>query len=54
MSVLVHGASGGVGVAAVQLARSVGANVFGTAGTPAGLDMLRAMGATAYSHRTEG
>ncbi len=31
-----HGASGGVGTAAVQLARAAGAVVIGTAGTPAG------------------
>ena len=32
-TVLVHGASGGVGVAAVQFARGMGLTVFGTAGT---------------------
>jgi NADPH2:quinone reductase len=32
-SVLVHGASGGVGIAAVQLARAAGLTVIGTAGT---------------------
>jgi NADPH2:quinone reductase len=35
-SVLVHGASGGVGIAALQLARAAGATVIGTAGTPEG------------------
>ncbi|HYP52682.1 MAG TPA: NADPH:quinone reductase [Pyrinomonadaceae bacterium] len=35
-SVLVHGASGGVGVAAVQLARAAGLKVYGTGGTDEG------------------
>jgi NADPH:quinone reductase len=35
-TVLVHGASGGVGTAAVQLARAAGLRVLGTAGTEAG------------------
>jgi NADPH2:quinone reductase len=35
-SVLIHGASGGVGIAAVQLARAHGLQVFGTAGTEGG------------------
>ena len=44
-TVLVHGASGGVGIAAVQLARAAGLTVFGTAGTPRGLDLVAAEGA---------
>jgi NADPH2:quinone reductase len=43
--VLVHGASGGVGIAAVQLAASRGMTVVGTAGTPRGLELVRAEGA---------
>jgi NADPH:quinone reductase len=35
-AVLVHGASGGVGVAAVQFAKSLGMTVIGTAGTDDG------------------
>ncbi|MDT0446469.1 type I polyketide synthase [Streptomyces sp. DSM 41886] len=41
--VLVHAATGGVGMAAVQLARHLGAEVYATAG-PAKWDTLRAMG----------
>ncbi len=44
-SVLVHGASGGVGIAAVQLARKAGLRVIGTAGTPAGRELVLAQGA---------
>ncbi|NUQ99838.1 MAG: SDR family NAD(P)-dependent oxidoreductase, partial [Streptomyces sp.] len=42
-SVLIHAAAGGVGMAAVQLARHFGAEVFGTA-SPAKWDALRAQG----------
>ncbi|HLL35364.1 MAG TPA: SDR family NAD(P)-dependent oxidoreductase, partial [Streptomyces sp.] len=42
-SVLVHAAAGGVGMAAVQLARHAGAEVFGTA-SPGKWDALRANG----------
>jgi NADPH:quinone reductase len=44
-TVLVHGASGGVGTAAVQLARAVGIRVFGTAGSPEGRELVRGLGA---------
>ena len=44
-TVLVHGASGGTGCAAVQLASSAGARVIGTAGTREGLDLVRKNGA---------
>ncbi len=44
-TVLVHGASGGVGVATVQLASSRGMTVIGTAGTPRGLDLVKEEGA---------
>jgi len=43
--VLVHGASGGVGIAAVQLARAAGMKVIGTAGTESGRQLLREQGA---------
>jgi len=44
-TVLVHGASGGVGVAAVQLARAHGMQVIGTAGTEDGLRLVAEQGA---------
>ncbi|HEX9893672.1 MAG TPA: NADPH:quinone reductase [Gemmatimonadales bacterium] len=45
-TVLVHGASGAVGVATVQLARAHGCTVLGTAGSDAGLELVRAQGAS--------
>ena len=44
-TVLVHGASGGVGTAAVQMARARGLRVFGTAGSDEGLKLAREQGA---------
>ncbi|MFI9201383.1 SDR family NAD(P)-dependent oxidoreductase [Streptomyces sp. NPDC053048] len=43
-AVLVHGAAGGVGLAALQYAQHVGARVIATAGTPAKRDLLRLLG----------
>ncbi|HUK10491.1 MAG TPA: SDR family NAD(P)-dependent oxidoreductase [Stellaceae bacterium] len=42
--VLIHGAAGGVGLAAIQYARIVGAEIFATAGTPAKRAFLRRLG----------
>jgi NADPH:quinone reductase-like Zn-dependent oxidoreductase len=47
-TVLVAGAGGGVGAAAVQLARLVGAYVIATASTAEKLDCAKAMGADAF------
>lgn len=44
-TVLVHGASGAVGIAAVQLARAHGCTVIGTAGSEAGQKVVSAQGA---------
>lgn len=44
-SVLVHAAAGGVGTAAVQLAKHAGARVFATASSPEKLERVRALGA---------
>ncbi len=43
--VLVHGASGGVGIAAVQFARAAGMRVIGTAGTDRGRELVAREGA---------
>jgi acyl transferase domain-containing protein/D-arabinose 1-dehydrogenase-like Zn-dependent alcohol dehydrogenase len=42
--VLIHAATGGVGLAAIQLARQAGAEVFATAGTPEKRELLAALG----------
>jgi NADPH2:quinone reductase len=42
---LVHGAAGGVGLAAVQVGKALGARVIATAGTPAKLEVARQSGA---------
>jgi NADPH2:quinone reductase len=50
--VLVHGASGGVGLACVQLARAAGLIVFGTTGTDAGRELVLREGAhEVFDHR---
>lgn len=48
---LVRGASGAVGAAAVELARAHGIRVLGSAGSDAGLNMLRDQGIEAFDHR---
>ena len=54
-TVLIHGASGGVGIAATQFAVAAGLTVIGTAGTDEGLAVVRAQGAThAVNHRSAG
>ena len=54
-TLFVHGASGGVGLAATQIARAWGATVIGTASTPDGLDAVRAQGAhLVLNHRDTG
>ncbi len=44
-TVLIHGASGGVGTAAIQLAKRAGLTVIGTGGTDAGRALVKAEGA---------
>lgn len=44
-TVLIHGATGGVGLAAVQLARAAGLTVFATGGTEEGRELARREGA---------
>lgn len=54
-SVLVHGATGGVGLAAVQLARAMGLTVFGTGGSEQGRREVDRQGAHAVlDHHEEG
>jgi NADPH:quinone reductase len=51
-TLLVHGASGGVGTAAVQIARARSLHVFGTAGTERGRALVREQGADeVFDHR---
>jgi NADPH2:quinone reductase len=44
-TVLVHGATGGVGLAAVQLAHAVGMRIIATGGTPQGRELIQKNGA---------
>jgi NADPH2:quinone reductase len=54
-TVLVHGASGGVGTAAVQLARAGGMTVIGTAGSEPGLELVKKEGAHhVLNHASDG
>jgi NADPH:quinone reductase len=54
-SVLVHGASGGVGTAAVQLARAAEIHVLGTAGSAEGRRLVRELGAhEVFDHKDPG
>ena len=51
---LVHGAAGGVGLAAVQIGKALGARVIATAGTPAKLEVVRQSGAEVLIDHTTG
>lgn len=42
---LIHGAAGGVGLAAIQLGKAMGAEIFATAGSDAKRDVVRLLGA---------
>jgi NADPH2:quinone reductase len=54
-TVLIHGASGGVGIAATQIARAAGLTIVGTAGTDAGRKLVADHGAHhVLDHRQPG
>ena len=54
-TVFIHGASGSVGTAAIQLAKRAGLNVIGSAGTSRGLQLVLDQGAShAVDHTREG
>jgi NADPH2:quinone reductase len=54
-TVLIHGASGAVGVACIQIARAFKLNVIGTAGTPEGVAFIKSLGCNeAVNHRQGG
>ena len=54
-TVLIHGASGAVGVGAVQMARAAGLRVFGTAGSERGRALARQQGAhEVFDHSAPG
>jgi NADPH2:quinone reductase len=54
-TMLVHGASGGVGIAAVQFGKAMGMTVLGTASSDRGLDLVRKEGAhMAFNHKKVG
>lgn len=52
-TILVHGASGGVGMAAVQIARAHGMRIIGTAGSERGLAAVQAAGADVVINHKE-
>ncbi|WP_220789907.1 zinc-dependent alcohol dehydrogenase family protein [Gluconacetobacter tumulisoli] len=51
-TVLIHGVTGGVSHAAIQIARSRGARVFATASSPEKAETARALGAVPIAYRT--
>lgn len=54
-NVLIHGATGGVGTAAIQICQSIGANVLGTGGSQKGMELLGKLGVSLkFSHKSEG
>jgi len=54
-TVLVHGASGAVGIGAVQIAVANGQRVIGTAGTEKGVELVKSLGADlVFNHREDG
>jgi NADPH2:quinone reductase len=52
-TLLVHGASGGVGTAALQIARTIGLTIYGTAGSDQGLALIQREGARHVFNHTK-
>ncbi|GAU93118.1 hypothetical protein RvY_05105 [Ramazzottius varieornatus] len=52
-SILIHGASGAVGIAATQIATALGMTVTGTAGSAEGLALIKLNGATIVSNHKD-
>lgn len=52
--VLIHGASGGVGVAAMQIGKFLGMDVYGTASTEAGLSLIKDHDCLPFNHGEKG
>jgi NADPH2:quinone reductase len=52
-SVFIHGASGSVGQAAIQLAKGAGLQVYGTAGSDQGCALIEKLGAKAFNHNRD-
>ncbi len=53
-TVFIHGASGAVGTAAIQLARARGLTVIGSAGSERGTELVRSQGAHPVDHTKDG
>lgn len=53
-TVLIHGASGSVGIATIQIARLYGLRILGTAGTKEGLSRIAQQGSEAFNHHSDG
>ncbi len=51
--VLVHGGGGGVGHLAIQIAKSMGAEVFATVGREEHVALVESLGATAINYKTD-
>lgn len=52
-TLLVHGGASGIGVAAIQIARTLGASVIATAGTAKKCNAVQHLGAEAINYRTQ-
>lgn len=51
-TLLIHGASGSVGLASIQLAKTIGMKIIGTAGSEPGLELIRSQGVEhVFNHR---